>query len=211
MKLIATIKNDVMKSSRNKKLEHFYSLCDITSNVLDVGVTDNEHNSQVNLFLNEFRFSSNQYTGLAVEPMNNIRKKHPKKRFVEYSGDEIPFNDNAFDWVFSNAVIEHVGSEEKQVKFINEMNRVGKNTFFTTPNKYFPVESHTNTLFRHWYPPLFYRWCEKNSPYWNKNNLVLLGHKNLKELLEKSDAKKYVIKRNLILFYPMTYTVICTR
>lgn len=208
---IRSFKTSVMRRSRNRKLEHFYSTCDPDANVLDVGVTNNEHNTQVNLFLNEFRFNVSQYTGLAVEPMDNIRNKHPGKRFVEYSGGVFPFNDNEFEWVFSNAVIEHVGGEDEQVNFINEMIRVGQNVFFTTPNKYFPVEAHTNTLFMHWYSPLFYRWCKRNSSYWNDNNLVLLGYRDLKKLLDMSDATNYIIRKNLVLFYPMTYTILCSR
>jgi len=38
-------------------------------------------------------------------------------------------------------VIEHVGDEDAQLLFLNEMMRVAKNVFFTTPNKYLPVES----------------------------------------------------------------------
>ena len=162
---IKNIKTFVMKASRNNKIEHFYSLCSRGDHVLDVGVTNNEHNSHVNLFLNKFRLSDSQYTGLAVEPMDEIRNKHPGKRFVEYAGGRFPFSDNEFDWVFSNAVIEHVGGEEEQIEFINEMMRVSNNVFFTTPNKYFPVEAHTNTLFRHWFSKHFYEWLNINSPY----------------------------------------------
>jgi len=119
-----------MYKSRSKKLDQFYSLCDPNSNVLDVGVSNKEQNDQINLFLNEFRLSPNQYTGLAIQSMDNIAKKHPGKRFVQYPGGKFPFHDNEFDWVFSNAVIEHVGSEDDQILFINEMLRVAKNVFF---------------------------------------------------------------------------------
>jgi 2-polyprenyl-3-methyl-5-hydroxy-6-metoxy-1,4-benzoquinol methylase len=178
--------------------------------VLDVGVSNKEHNDQINLFLNEFRFSPNQYTGLAIQSMDNIAKKHPGKRFVQYPGSIFPFYDNEFDWVFSNAVIEHVGSEDDQILFINEMLRVAKNVFFTTPNKYFPVESHTNTIFRHWSNKGFYKWCRKNKPFWSKDNLVLLDFKQLNALMTKSNAKHYIIQKNRVLGWTMTFTVVCS-
>lgn len=211
MLVVRSLKASVMRRSRNRKLEHFYSLCDRDAKVLDVGVTSNEHNTQVNLFLNEFRFSASQYTGLAVESMDEIRKSHLGKRFVEYPGGEFPFNDNEFDWIFSNAVIEHVGGEGKQLKFINEMLRVSKNVFFTTPNKYFPVEAHTNTLFRHWFSRSFYNWCKKNSTYWNEDNLVLLGYNDIERLMDRSCTMKYEIIVNSMLYYPMTFTIVCSK
>ncbi len=210
MKVLKSLKNHVMKASRGKKLDHFYTLCDRSATVLDVGVTGNERNSQVNLFLNEFRFDSCQYTGLAVEPMDKLRDKHPGKRFVEYPGGVFPFEDNAFDWVFSNAVIEHVGGRGQQIEFINEMVRVGRNVFFTTPNKYFPVEAHTNTLFRHWFDEWFYAWLDDKQLYWSRENLVLLGYGDLVKLMEDSSSRKYEVGSNRLLGYPMTYTVVCT-
>lgn len=208
--MFSGFKNLVMNASRSKKLEHFYSLCGKESPVLDVGVSNNEHNSSVNLFLKNFRLDPHQYTGLAVEPMDSIRQKYHGMKFVEYPGGCFPFEDNEFDWVFSNAVIEHVGNEEQQLLFVNEMLRVGKNVFYTTPNKYFPVESHTNVFFRHWFDSHFYCWCAQNSTYWTKDNLILLGKKNLLDIMKNSNAKEFSIKSNRMLGWPMTFTVVCS-
>jgi len=84
--MIKKLKTYVMGRSRRNKIDYFYSLCGNSSKILDVGVTSNEHNSEVNLFLNEFKYADILYTGLAIESMSNIRKKHPNKRFVEYEG-----------------------------------------------------------------------------------------------------------------------------
>jgi SAM-dependent methyltransferase len=52
------------------------------------------------------------------------------------------FQDQQFDVVFSNSVIEHVGSFEQQLKMSQEVQRVGKYFFIQTPNYYFPIEPH---------------------------------------------------------------------
>lgn len=52
------------------------------------------------------------------------------------------FHDKRFDVVFSNSVIEHVGSLEDQRKMAREIMRVGKQFLVQTPNRYFWLEPH---------------------------------------------------------------------
>ena len=62
----------------------------------------------------------------------------------------MPFADDSYDVVVSNAVIEHVGDETDQQRFVDEHTRVGRSWVITTPNRWFPVESHTSAVLRHW-------------------------------------------------------------
>ena len=52
------------------------------------------------------------------------------------------FKDKSFDAVFSNSVIEHVGTFEDQKMMANEVIRVTNFYFIQTPNLYFPIEPH---------------------------------------------------------------------
>ena len=150
------------------------------------------------------------YTGLAVQHLDELSKKHPQKRFVEYSGGTFPFKNTEFDWVFSNAVIEHVGDKRAQLYFVNEMLRVGQNVFFTTPNKNFFVETHTNLILLHWLPgEAFYRWCARRRPDITRENLSLMSYNDLVYLMKKSAACDYHIYKNLFLNWAMTFTVVC--
>jgi hypothetical protein len=66
------------------------------------------------------------------------------------NGLALPFRDGAFDLTVTNAVIEHVGDEAEQRLLVAEQLRVAPTAIITTPNRWFPVESHTRVLFRHW-------------------------------------------------------------
>lgn len=57
-------------------------------------------------------------------------------------GRFLPFCDGSFDIVFSNSVIEHVGTREDQFRFAKEAGRVGRSYWIQTPNRRFPVEMH---------------------------------------------------------------------
>jgi hypothetical protein len=72
--------------------------------------------------------------------------------WVAADGRALPFRDGAFDVVFSNSVIEHVGDAASQRRFAQEVARVGRAYWVQTPNRWFPVEQHLLTPFLHWLP-----------------------------------------------------------
>lgn len=57
-------------------------------------------------------------------------------------GTRLPFAGGAFDLLWSNAVIEHVGGHDNQQAFASEVRRVAKAYFVTTPWRGFPIELH---------------------------------------------------------------------
>ena len=208
-----TVRLFVSARSRDKKLKQFFKLCAPKSKVLDVGVSGRVYldGQSLNHFLNNYDRDPSTYTGLGIDDMSAMRTAYPQFRFVQYDGDAMPFSDNDFDWVFSNAVIEHVGNQSAQLRFINEMLRVSRNVFFTTPNRWFPIETHSNQLFRHWNRDHFDRWARKNNQHWHSaDRLRLLGFSDLVDLLEKSEAKEYRIVRNRCLGWSMTFSVIAS-
>jgi SAM-dependent methyltransferase len=72
--------------------------------------------------------------------------------WVAGDGCSLPFRDQAFDVVFSNSVIEHVGDAANQRRFASEVARVGRGFWVQTPNRWFPVEQHLLTPLIHLLP-----------------------------------------------------------
>ncbi len=77
----------------------------------------------------------------------------PGVLYVDGDGTALPFPDNSFDLVFSNSVIEHLGSSEAMARFASEIRRTGRRYFVQTPDAASPVEPHLYTPFLHWLPP----------------------------------------------------------
>ena len=91
-------------------------------------------------------------TALGLHDGASFRERYPEIAYVQGDACALPFADESFDVVFSNAVIEHVGDVERQRLFVGEALRVGRRVFLTTPNRWFPIEVHTRLPLVHWLP-----------------------------------------------------------
>jgi len=77
--------------------------------------------------------------------------------YVKGDGTRLPYADGAFDIAFSNSVIEHLGTYENQVRFANEIRRVGRRYWVQTPNRRFFIEPHLVTPLIHFLPRAWQR------------------------------------------------------
>jgi Methyltransferase domain len=104
--------------------------------ILDVGGTEDFWISM------DFHKTEHEFTILNVESWTKPAQNSNFKTIVG-NGCKMPeFADQSFDVVFSNSVIEHVGSFLDQHRMAQEVMRVGKCFFVQTPNYYFPLEPH---------------------------------------------------------------------
>ena len=82
--------------------------------------------------------------GVSITLLNLDVQQRLKPGFTSVAGDAtaLGFDDQSFDIVFSNSVIEHLYTFEQQQKMAAEVQRVGKSYFIQTPNYWFPIEPH---------------------------------------------------------------------
>jgi SAM-dependent methyltransferase len=128
--------------------------------VLDVGVSSMDDLPGENYFLSRYPYR-NQLTAVGIDDLSGLAERYPGVAFVQADGRKLPFPDQTFDVVHSNAVIEHVGPREEQLAFVAELTRVGKAVFITTPNRWFPLETHAKLPFLHWLPRRAIEWIAR--------------------------------------------------
>ncbi len=128
-----------------------------TDKVLDMGISPNEELSDTNFFEKRFPFPEN-LTAASVEDCRKLQKKYPLVKILTVKENaRLPFEDKQFDLAVSWATLEHTGGYDKQEYFLNELLRVGKNVFVTTPYRGCPYEPHTGTFFLHYLPLNMFR------------------------------------------------------
>jgi hypothetical protein len=144
---------------RRKMFAEFLSATGIQpqDTVLDLGVTSDRSYGHSNYLENWYQYKD-RITASGVDDASFLEEMYPGLRFVFADGRNLHFADREFDYVHSSAVLEHVGSREKQAALLREAWRVArKGLFITTPNRWFPVEFHTVLPFAHWLPPAAFR------------------------------------------------------
>jgi hypothetical protein len=135
-------------------------------------------------------------------------QKAPWAAYMVGNGCATGFTDQAFDIVFSNSVIEHVGGIEQQRQFARECMRCGRGFFVQTPNKWFPLDAHTLMPFVHWLPQPLFKKLLRFSPRSllfrdaeDFSTMRLLTKRDLKELFpgaEIIEEKFFGITKSLI-------------
>jgi SAM-dependent methyltransferase len=144
--------------SRERKLRLFLEELRPTADttVLDVGADElgfgeGDGCATMNFFEELYPWPE-RITALGLHDGAGFRARYPRIPYVQGDACSLPFEDGAFDIVFSNAVIEHVGGRDRQRQFVSEAIRVGRRVFITTPNRRFPIEVHTRLPLVHWLP-----------------------------------------------------------
>jgi len=141
--------------SRARKLELFNQIMKPVKEMklLDVGAQINPNGHKEHQLIDTYPWKHNfAVVNISQEHITVIKKRYSEVEAVVCDACELPWDDKSFDVVFSNAVIEHLGSFERQKKMAVEIMRVGKRWFVTTPNRWFPFEFHMRLPLVTWLP-----------------------------------------------------------
>jgi len=122
------------RQQRFKLLSSLLACLDGPIQILDIGGTE----AYWNMMPAEFG------KDISIILLNLAQEKVSSPNLTSVVGDarQIEAKDSSFDVVFSNSVIEHVGSFHDQRLMATEVQRVGKRYFIQTPNRNFPLEPH---------------------------------------------------------------------
>lgn len=109
----------------------------------------------------------------------------------------LPFGNSAFDIVFSNSVIEHLSSWDKQQRFAAEALRVGRAIWIQTPAYECPFEAHFLAPFFHWLPTSWRTALARNFTLWG------LLHRPTPEACQRMVAEIRLLKKGeMVALFP---------
>lgn len=198
------------RSRRQKYSEFIATLKPLkTDSIVDVGVNDEEYSANDNYLEKHYPYPE-RITAVSQQSLDYFSARYPKVTAVVGDGLKLPFPDRNFDIAFSNAVIEHVGGRDQQLRFVRELKRVAGRGYITTPNRHFPIEVHTRIPLLHLLLPkrLFDRFLTFIGKGWAAGDYMnLLSRRDLEALLAAASITNYRITSNRIAGIPLTYTV----
>ena len=89
-----------------------------------------------------------KHSACKIHLLNLYKIEIPLNENCQFSSEignalDLPYQKKEYDLVFSNSVIEHVGSYQNQKRFANEVMRVSENYIIQTPSLWFPLEPHS--------------------------------------------------------------------
>jgi hypothetical protein len=155
--------------------------------ILDIGVSADDHLSS-NHFEKRYPHPG-RICGLSNEHLPGLRAQFRGMSVLQGDARALPFADGSFDFVYSHAVIEHVGRRDLQARFLAEALRVARRGILvTTPNRWHPLETHTGLPLLHYLPASLcrriYRLLGKNM-YASEETLNLMGAPTLLRLVRE--------------------------
>ncbi len=139
-------------AQRSRRFQTFARLIDALADqhrrpvqILDIGGT--------NAFWEQRGWAGRQTARLTLVNLEPEQRLHPNiEAQVGDATDLSQFASGTFDVVFSNSVIEHLATFDRQAAMAAEVRRLAPRYWIQTPNFWFPIEPHFLTPGWHWLP-----------------------------------------------------------
>jgi len=162
--------------------------------VLDIGATSDRSYAASNYFEALYPWKD-RIVAAGIDDASFLEAQYPGVRFRFADALDLPFADGAFDIVHAAAVLEHVGAFERQARMVAECLRVAaRAVYLTTPNRWFPIEFHTQLPLVHWLPNRFGRAILRRAGYKffaDEANLNLMTSAQLSRILARHAGWRY--------------------
>ncbi len=162
MNAVRAIVGALRRRARKKRAQVFRASFDMTrtTKILDLG---SEDGTSIAATLEGVPISPDRVHIADIDP-EMVKRGHERFGYIPVAIPEsgrLPFDDRFFDIIYCSSVIEHVtvpkehvwqiksgvefrrAAEKQQAAFAVEVRRLAKRYFVQTPNKWFPIESHT--------------------------------------------------------------------
>lgn len=206
MRLIEKMKWWASGFNRRRKIKYIMRNVSDDETIIDVGVSPvsaipTDHTNYINeYFLGLGRPIA--ALGLASEDFSFFRHYYTNCTLHLFDGRNFPNFEKKYDIALCNAVIEHVGTREEQLQWLIGLRSICNRLIITTPNRYFPVESHTNTVLKHIF-------SSKYKERLLSSNINLFSLREFMNLLSAAGFHIVAIKKNKLLFFNIDFVLTC--
>jgi ubiquinone/menaquinone biosynthesis C-methylase UbiE len=203
MEAVLRLLAPIHRKLRSQKCDLFFDVLRPRSgdSLLDVGGGTGINGEFARIYRH---FTVVKIVNLDPQVMEEEGLEHVKCEIAD--GCSLPFPDRSFDWVFSNAVIEHVGGAYRQQRFAEEIRRVARRGYFVaTPDRHFPIDPQTLLPFYQFLSPEWQRRVCRFSPCYMRHYapLDLLSAGALRALFPEATVRKIglrIFPNNLVVY-----------
>ena len=125
----------VWRSGQERRLGMIRQWSDLNGRILDDGCG-------LGSYLRAFAPYSPQRFGIEIELERAIAAIPHGTGIAQGVGEQLPFSESTFDFIFSNEVIEHVADDRLYAQEMVRVAKTGGRILIFCPNRWYPVEQH---------------------------------------------------------------------